>query len=100
MARPTDEILAKYVSEIEDRQQFIDSLIQSSNGDDLSDEKMELVTRAKDRINECNRQMAPLEEARRISGGGRPSGFGSSRSTCRTGPNRCGRSSTGRPAST
>jgi hypothetical protein len=29
---------------------------------------MELVTRAKDRIEECNRQMAPLEEARRISG--------------------------------
>lgn len=68
MARATDQILARYVSEIEDRQQFIDSLLQSSNGEDLTDEKMELVTRAKDRIAECNRQMAPLEEARRISG--------------------------------
>src|SRR4051812_14415027 len=68
MARATDKILARYVSEIEDRQQFIDSLLQSANGEDLSDEKMELVTRAKDRISECNRQMAPLEEARRISG--------------------------------
>ena len=29
---------------------------------------MELVTRARDRIAECNRQMAPLEEARRICG--------------------------------
>jgi HK97 family phage major capsid protein len=64
----TDQILAKYVAEIEERQTFIDSLLQSANGEDLSDEKMELVTRAKDRIEECNRQMAPLEEARRISG--------------------------------
>jgi len=68
MARETDQMLGRYVAEIEDRQQFIDSLLQSSNGEDLSDEKMELVTRAKDRIAECNRQMAPLEEARRISG--------------------------------
>jgi hypothetical protein len=59
MARATDQILAKYVAEIEERQQFIDSLVESSNGEDLTDEKMELLTRAKDRIAECNRQMAP-----------------------------------------
>ena len=68
MARQTDHMLAKYVNEIEERQAFIDSLLESSKGEDLSDEKMELVTRAKDRIAECNRQMGPLEEARRISG--------------------------------
>jgi HK97 family phage major capsid protein len=68
MSRSTDQVLARYVAEIEERQNFIDGLVESSNGDDLTDEKMELVTRAKDRIAEINRQMAPLEEARRISG--------------------------------
>jgi HK97 family phage major capsid protein len=64
----TDQILARYVAEIEDRQQFIDSLVESSNGEDLSDEKLELVTEARNRIQKVNGLMQPLEEARRISG--------------------------------
>jgi HK97 family phage major capsid protein len=67
MASNTDAILAKYVAEIEDRQQLIDGVLDSANGDDLSDEKMELITRAKERMTFLNNQMAPLEEARRIS---------------------------------
>ena len=63
----TDRALAQYVAEIEERQQFIDGIVDSSNGD-ISDEKMELITRAKDDIAKANRQMGPLEEARRISG--------------------------------
>ena len=64
----TDQMLARYIAEIEDRQQFIDSLVESSNGGDLSDEKLELVTEARNRIARVNELMAPLEEARRISG--------------------------------
>jgi HK97 family phage major capsid protein len=64
----TDQMLARYVAEIEERQQFIDSLVESSNGDDLTDEKLELVTEARNRIAKVNGLMAPLEEARRISG--------------------------------
>ena len=71
MPKATDQVLARYVAEIEERQQFIDGLLESANGDDLSDEKLELVTRAKDRIAELNKQMDPFVEARRISGDSR-----------------------------
>jgi HK97 family phage major capsid protein len=66
----TDQILARMMGEIEDRQQFIDSLVQAANDEkkDLSPDKLELIERAKTRINEVNEQMKPLEEARRISG--------------------------------
>jgi len=55
------------VAEIEERQQFIDSLVEAAAGNDLSDEQLELVTRAKDRIAKVNELMGPLEESRRIS---------------------------------
>jgi len=61
-------MIARYAAEIEERQQFIDSLIESSNGADLSDEKAELVTEARKRIEACDKMLKPLEEARRISG--------------------------------
>src|SRR5262245_11921498 len=64
----TDQILAQYVAEIEDRQQFIDSILDSANGEDLTDEKTELVNKASSRIAQINERMKPLEEARRISG--------------------------------
>jgi HK97 family phage major capsid protein len=64
----TDQMLARYVAEIEERQQFIDSLVESSDGKDLTDEKAELVTEARNRIERVNEMMKPLEEARRISG--------------------------------
>jgi HK97 family phage major capsid protein len=67
--RATDQVLARYVAEIEERQQFIDGLVtaagESENGD-LSSEQLELVTRARDRIAAVNRMMEPLEESRRI----------------------------------
>jgi HK97 family phage major capsid protein len=60
--------LARYVTEIQERQSFIDGLVQAATdkGEDLSEEQMELVTRARDRIAECNRLMGPLEDSRRI----------------------------------
>ena len=64
----TDQMLAKYVAEIEERQQFIDGVVEAANGKDLSDEQLELVTETRNRISKVNDLMAPLEEARRISG--------------------------------
>src|SRR5262245_54472498 len=67
--RSTDAMLTRYTAEIEERQAFIDGLVQSAQekGEDLSDDSLELVTRARDRIAKVNELMAPLEEARRIS---------------------------------
>jgi HK97 family phage major capsid protein len=65
--RAADQMLSSYMTEIEERKQFIDGLVESANGKDLSDEQLELVSRAKDRIASLNRQMEPIEEARRIS---------------------------------
>lgn len=64
----TDQMLARYVAEIEERQQFIDGLVASSTDGDLSDEKMGLINDARARMEELNKRMGPLEEARRISG--------------------------------
>jgi HK97 family phage major capsid protein len=55
------------VAEIEERQAFIDNLVTAADGKDLSDEQLELVTRARTRIEDINKQMGPLEDARRIS---------------------------------
>jgi HK97 family phage major capsid protein len=66
----TDQMLARYVGEIEEKQQLIDGLVEAAQQEkrDLEPKEMELVTRARDRIGVCNEQMKPLEEARRISG--------------------------------
>ncbi|TMQ10440.1 MAG: phage major capsid protein, partial [Deltaproteobacteria bacterium] len=67
MARATDQVLARMGTEIEERQQFIDNLVTAADGKDLSDEQLELVTRARTRIEDIYRQVGPLEEARKIS---------------------------------
>jgi HK97 family phage major capsid protein len=64
----TDQMLARYVAEIEERQQFIDGLVSSVKDGDMTDETLELVTEARNRIEKVNKLMSPLEEARRISG--------------------------------
>jgi len=63
-------MLARYAAEIEDRQNFIDRLIEDAEKQprDLTEQEMELLTRARDRISACNEQMKPLEESLRISG--------------------------------
>jgi len=65
---PTDQMLARYVGELEDRQQFIDGIVEAAAGEDLSDEQLELVTETRNRIQKVNELMEPLVEARRISG--------------------------------
>lgn len=64
----TDQMLARYVAEIEERQTFIDSVVEAAKGKDLSDEQLELVTETRNRIAKVNELMQPLEEARKISG--------------------------------
>jgi HK97 family phage major capsid protein len=66
-------MLARLAGEVEDRQTFVDGLIEQAekDGRDLSEQEMELVTRAKTRLGELDAQMEPLKEARRISGASR-----------------------------
>lgn len=64
----TDQMLARYIAEIEERQQFMDGIVESAKGGDLSDEQAELVTETRNRIEKVSELMKPLEEARRISG--------------------------------
>ena len=68
-SRSTDQMLARYVGEIEERQTFIDGLVEAAENEkrDLNEQEMELVTRARDRIQVVNRNMEPLESARKIS---------------------------------
>jgi HK97 family phage major capsid protein len=63
----TDQMLARYVAEIEERQAFIDGLVEAADGKDLTDEQTELVTETRNRIARVNEMMKPLEEARQIS---------------------------------
>jgi HK97 family phage major capsid protein len=63
----TDQMLARYAAEIEERQAFIDGLVQSAGDGDLSPEKAELVTEARKRMDTVQTMMAPLIESRRIS---------------------------------
>jgi HK97 family phage major capsid protein len=67
--RQTDQMLARYAAEIEERQNFIDGIVgdAESTARDLNPQEMELVTRARERIGACSEQIEPLREARRIS---------------------------------
>jgi len=67
--RATDQLLARYAAEIDERQQFIDGLVEAATTEnrDLNGSEMELVTRARDRITECSTNLDPLIEARRVS---------------------------------
>ena len=67
--RSSDQMLARYVGEIEERQRFIDGMVEAAQDEkrDLNDHELELVTKAKDRIAEVNERMQPLEQAATIS---------------------------------
>jgi HK97 family phage major capsid protein len=66
----SDQLLARMVGEIEERQQLIDGIVQDAQEQkkELDQPRLEQIERAKNRISELNEQMKPLEEARRISG--------------------------------
>ena len=66
--RATDQMLARFAAEIEERNAFADGIVEGAEKDnrDLDKNEMELVTRAKDRVQELSVQMQPLMERRRI----------------------------------
>jgi len=67
--RPTDQMLARLVGEIEEKQAFIDGLVEDAEKEarDLNPQEMELATRARERVSELNKQVEPLKEIRRLS---------------------------------
>ena len=70
---PTDSLLARYAGEIEERQKFIDGLVEEAESSkrDLTAQELELVGRTRDRIDELNKQVDPLREAAAISAASR-----------------------------
>jgi HK97 family phage major capsid protein len=67
---PTDQMLTRYMGEIEDRRKLLENLAEQATKEDrdLNPQELELATRAKDRMRELTEQMRPLEEAVRIAG--------------------------------
>ena len=95
----TDQMLARYMAEIEERQKFVDGIFKAADGKDLTDDQLELVTDTRNRMEEVNDKIEPLMEMRRISRRLRRTDRGSSPSTCRTSPPEPrARSSTAPPA--
>ena len=100
--RSTDQMLARIAGEIEEKQQFIDGIVEDAekDGRDLTSQEMELVTRSRDRLGELNEQAAADAGGRRdrgdVAGSGSPRSASSPRSTTRSRR----RSSTAPPAST
>jgi hypothetical protein len=69
MPAPSDALLARYQSELEERSQFQQQLVTSATeqGRDLNDSERELYERANARMAELERQAAPLREGARIA---------------------------------
>ena len=67
--RSSDQMLARIAGEIEEKQRFIDGVVEAAEkeGRDLTSQEMELVTRSRDRQGELNEQAKPMQEAARIS---------------------------------
>jgi len=71
--RATDQMLARVASEIEEKQQFVDGIVEDAQkeGRDLNEQEMELVQRTRTRLGELSSQMEPLQQAREISSSSR-----------------------------
>ena len=68
MARHSDQMITRYMEEMEEKRQLVDGLVEKAQTEkrDLDEKEMELVTRSRDRIKEIDGQLDPLVEARRI----------------------------------
>jgi HK97 family phage major capsid protein len=64
----TEQVLAKYIAELEERNQFIEGIYEAAGGKDLTDEQAELVKETRNRMKKVNEMMEPLEESHRIRG--------------------------------
>jgi HK97 family phage major capsid protein len=67
--RVTDQMLARIAGEIEEKQSFIDGIVEEAEktGRDLNGQEMELITRARDRLGELNATAKPMQDAAQIS---------------------------------
>lgn len=67
--RPTDQMLSRIAAEIEEKQTFIDGIVESAENErrDLTSQEMEMVTRSRDRQQDLNAQAGPMQEAARIA---------------------------------
>ena len=65
----TDSILARYAAEIEERQTFLNGIVEKAEEEkrDLSTQEMELIERTRDRVSELTQQVEPLREAANIA---------------------------------
>jgi HK97 family phage major capsid protein len=65
----TDSLLARYQTEIEDRQKFIDGLTEAADRDnrDLEPSELELITRARERMTTVSGMLEPLRDTARIA---------------------------------
>jgi hypothetical protein len=65
----TDTLVARYAQEIEERQTFIDGLVEAAQAEtrDLSAQEMELISRARDRVQIVHGMLEPLRETARIT---------------------------------
>src|SRR5215831_8458166 len=66
--RPMDQMLARYAAELDEKQQFLDGIVEDAekNGRDLTEQEMELATRARERIQAIGGLIEPLQAAREI----------------------------------
>jgi HK97 family phage major capsid protein len=69
MSHASDAMLSRLQTEIEERREFQNQLVESAQSDsrDLTDQELELYTRAADRMRELERQADPLRESSRIA---------------------------------
>jgi HK97 family phage major capsid protein len=64
----TDQMIASYMAEIEDRKTFIDGVFTAADGKDLTDDQLALVNDTSKRIEDVSKKLEPLIEMRKIAG--------------------------------
>jgi HK97 family phage major capsid protein len=63
----TDILISQYQAEVEERQSFIDHLLEQAAGRDITSNESELITKNSDRMATLNQLIAPLQESARVS---------------------------------
>ena len=72
MSISQDKLIAQYQAELEERQSFIDHLLeQAGENRDLDEHETELITKTTDRMTVLNRLLDPLRESAKISNASR-----------------------------
>lgn len=66
-----DKLIAQYQAELEERQSFIDHLLEQADGRDMNEHESELVNKATDRMTVLNHMIEPLRESVKVSNASR-----------------------------